>query len=240
MKTKVWIIFSIILIVAIIGAGYFYLPILIEKKTDEIKADVQDLNQRLHKMEEESKVAPLQLDADARKIIKTMNAISLRLNSFEDSFKKGLSATDETIKKQGKVNEEALKKQAEALEKQKTATEEALKKQAEATDKLNKEIEAKIQKIMFDATMATIRGHLLKTRVEIAAKNVGTAKTELDLIDELFSKAAVTASDENKKAIKELQVSLKKAKADIDIDLPSAINRIDLLWHEMSKRLRKA
>jgi Ni,Fe-hydrogenase I large subunit len=230
----------ILLIGVFIVAGYFGLPLLIDRETAELKADVQDLKMRLQKIEEESKAVPLKPDADVQKVIKTVNAIYHKVNSLEDSFKKGVSATVEAIKKQGKVNEEALKKQAEALEKQKTATEEALKKQAETIDKLNKEIEAKIQKIMFDAAMATIRGHILKARVELVAKNVGTARSELDLVDELFSKAAVTASDENKKAIKELQVSLKKAKADIDIDLPSAIIRIDLLWHEMSKLLRKA
>ena len=48
------------------------------------------------------------------------------------------------------------------------------------------------------------------------------------------------ASDENKKAIEELQSTLKKARAEIDTDLPAALNRIDLLWHEMGKLLKKA
>ncbi len=230
----------ILIIVAIVGVGYFGIPILIEKKTAVLKSEIQDLKQRLQKIEEESKAAPLKPDADVQKVIKTVNAIYHKVNSLEDSFKKGISATDEAIKRQGKVNEEALKKQAEALEKQKTTTEETFKKQTEAIDKMNKDIQAKIQGIMFDATMANIRGHILKARVEIASKNVGTAKTELDLIDDLFSKAAGVASDKNKEAIKELQASLKKARTEIDTDLPATLHRIDLLWHEMGKLLRKA
>ncbi|MBM4140292.1 MAG: hypothetical protein FJ242_02190 [Nitrospira sp.] len=88
--------------------------------------------------------------------------------------------------------------------------------------------------------MASIRGHILKVKVDLVAKNIGSAKNELSLIDEAFEKAKTSASDENKRIIEELQVTLRKARADIDIDLPAAINRIDLLWHEMSKLLRKA
>jgi|GEM_PF-483481 len=239
MKARLWIILLIALIIAIAGIGYFGLPVMIEKETTGLRSEVQYVKQRLQKIEEELKVAPLQLDADAQKIIKTINAISLRLNSFEDSFKKDISAMNEAIKRQGKVMEEALKKQAETIEKQKTVTEEALKKQAEAIDKLDKQTETKIQKIKFDTAMATIRGHILKARIDLAAKNMGTAKIELDLVDELFSKIAATTSDENKNAIKELQASLKKARAEIDVNLPAAISRIDLLWHEISKLMRE-
>jgi uncharacterized membrane-anchored protein YhcB (DUF1043 family) len=240
MKTRLWIIFLIILIVAIAGIGYLGLPILIEKETAGLRADVQDVKQRLQKIEEESKAAPLKPDADVQKVIKTVNAIYYRVNSLEDSLKKGLSATDETIKKQGKVTEETLKKHAEEIEKQKAATAEALRKQAEVIDKLNQETETKIQKIMFDATMASIRGHILKARVELVAKNVGTARAELDLVDELFSKVSEIASDKDRGTIQELRLSLKKTRAEMDTDLPAALNKIDLLWHEISKLLRKS
>jgi uncharacterized protein YoxC len=230
----------ILLLVAVMtGAGYFGLPILIEKETAGLRADVQDLKQRLQKMEEEAKVAPLKPDADVQKVIKTVNAIYHKVSSLENSFNKGMSQMDEAIKRQSKAIEETAKKQAEALEKQKAATEEAFKKQAEIIEKINKETQAKIQKIMFDATMATIRGHILKARVELVAKNVGNARAELDLINELFKEAKTSASDKDKVGIDELQASLKKARAEIDTDLPSALNRIDLLWHEMSKLLRK-
>jgi hypothetical protein len=203
------------------GVGYFGMKILIEKDTAILRSDVQDLKMRLQKIEEESKLAPLQPDADVQKVIKTVNAIYHKVNSLEGSFNKGMSQTGEEIKRQGK------------------ATEEAMKKQAEAIDKINKETKAITQNIMFDAVMANIRGHILKARVELLAKNVGTARAELDLIEELFSKAAASASEENKKAIEELRTALKKARAEIDTDLPAAVHRIDLLWHEMSKLIRK-
>ncbi|MFH1014883.1 MAG: hypothetical protein V1762_03070 [Nitrospirota bacterium] len=218
MKT---VLIIIILIAAIIVAGYLGLPLLIEKETAGLGSEVQDIKQRLQKIEEESKAAPLQPDANVREVIKTVNALYHKSKALEDSFKKGMAVTDE------------------AIEKQKTTIEEAYRKQAEAIDKMNKDMQAKIQGIMFDAAIANIKGHILKARVEIAAKNVGIARSELDLINELFSKAAEVASDENKKGIKELQASLKTARTEIDTDVPSALNRIELLWHEMGKLLRK-
>jgi hypothetical protein len=218
MKTFI-IILVIILILA--GVGYLGLPIIIQKETAGLMTDVQDIKQRLQKMEEESKAAPLPPDADVQKVIKTVNAIHVKTLSLEDSLNKSISITDETIKKQKTINEEALKKQGEEIA------------------NIDKETKVKIQGIMFDATMANIRGHILKARVELVAKNVGTAKTELDLINDLFSKAATVASEENKKSIRELQASLQKARTEIDTDLPAALNKIDLLWYEMSRLLRK-
>jgi hypothetical protein len=63
---------------------------------------------------------------------------------------------------------------------------------------------------------------VLKARIEIIAKNIANAKTELDLIDELFSGIIASAPEESKKTIIDLQVSLKRAKSEIDTDLPSA------------------
>jgi hypothetical protein len=211
----------LVLILVLAGAGYLGLPILIKQETSGLVTDIQDVKQRLQKIEEESKAAPLPPDADVQKVIKTVNAMYSQIASLEDSLKKSSSAIDETIKKQSAMTEEALRKQADTI------------------NTIDKETRTKIQGIMFDAAMANIRGHILKARVELVAKNVGTAKAELDLINELFSKASVVASDENKKSIRELQTSLQKAKAEMDTDLPAALNKIDLVWHEMSRLLRK-
>jgi hypothetical protein len=209
------------LIVVIVIAGYFGLPVLIEKETRGLKSDVLNIKQRLQKMEEESKAAPLKPGANLREIIKTVNAIYHKMDSLESSLNKDISATNESIKNQ------------------KVASEEALKRQSEAIDKINKKTDAEIQRIMFDARMANIRGQILKARIEIVAKNVGNAKNELDLISGAFENTKVSASDENKKAIEELQATLKKARTEIDTDLPAALNRIDFLWHEMGKMMRK-
>jgi chromosome segregation ATPase len=120
-----------------------------------------------------------------------------------------------------------------------TSMEEKLKNQSETINKSNKDYQSKIQKMMFDAAMANVRGHLLKVQVELKSRNIGTAKNEIDLINERFERAKTSASDEQKKAIDELQAGLKKAKEEMDTNLAAAINRIDLLWHEMGKLLRE-
>jgi hypothetical protein len=104
---------------------------------------------------------------------------------------------------------------------------------------MGKETQMAIQKLKFDAIMASIRGHILKVRVDLVTQNIGTAKNEFELIHEVFDKAKASASEENKKAIEEFQSSLRKAKTEIDADLPSAINRIDLVWYELGKLLRR-
>ena len=160
-------------------------------------------------------------DADVHKVIKAVNAVSSKLTFLEDSLKKNISGIDDATKKQKVVTEEAFKKQAEAL------------------DRINKNVETRTQRIMFHALMASIRGHVLKVKVDLLAKNIGTAKSELELLSEAFEKARASTADENKKAIEEFQGLLKKVRAEVDTDLPSATNRIDLLWYELGKLLRK-
>ncbi|MBE0425742.1 MAG: hypothetical protein IBX72_03740 [Nitrospirae bacterium] len=211
----------IILFILFGGAGYFGMRIFIEKKTEGIRADVQDLKLRLQKIEEESKLAPLQPDADVQKVIQTVNSIYHKVDSLEDFFRKNTSQMEETIKKQ------------------QTSIDESFKKQAEDLEKTDKEIKSSIQKIVFDSAMANIRSHILKAREDLQYRNVGTAKAELDLVSEAFEKVKNSATEEDKKAIEEMQGILKKARAELDINLPAAANMIDLLWHEMSKLMRK-
>ncbi len=144
-----------------------------------------------------------------------------KVTTLEDSYKKELSAVTERLQQQGASTEEALKKQSESL------------------DKINKESRSNLQRVIFNVAMATVRGNLLKVQMELKSKNVGTAKTEIDLIHEIFEKTKATTSDDQKKAIEELQGVLKKARDEMDSNLPAAINRVDLLWHEMGKLIRQ-
>lgn len=211
----------ILVILVVLGAGYFALPFLIEKETVPLRAEVQDLRQRVQAMEEMNKAAPLNLDADAQKIITTVNALSRQLNSLEESGRKGITAT------------------TQAIQEQKASTEEALKKQTESTGKTLGEMRLAIRDMRFQATIANIREHILKTKMEIAARNIGNAKTELNVLDELLASAITAASDEEKKALGDLQPSLKKAKSEIESDVQSATNRIGILWTETGRLLRK-
>lgn len=96
-----------------------------------------------------------------------------------------------------------------------------------------------MQRVVFNVAVATVRGNLIKVQVELNSKNVGTAKTEIDLIYEIFEKTKAAASDDQKKAIEELQDAVKQARDEMDSNLPAAINRVNLLWHEMGRLIRK-
>lgn len=226
MKTALAI---VVVIAVILVGGYFGLPVMIEKEMQPLRTDIQDVKQRLElaekfvqSEEEIRKQTQLKPDSDLQSVIKTVNAASLRIASLEDSLKNNFASSEET------------------LSRQKASTEEAFRKQAESIDKSQKDFEARLQKVVFDASMASIRGHILKARTDLLYKNIGTAKAEIDLISDTLEKLKKTAAEDHRKIIDELQVVLKKAKAEVDADLPSAINKMDLLWHEMSKLLKKA
>jgi len=225
MKT---ILIVLLLVSFLAGAGYYGLPIMLQNETSGLKSDVNDLKQKLQKVEEfikneeeARKAGQLQPDADAQKIIRSVNALSSRAAALESSLAKGRASADEAIRTQ------------------KAATEEALKRQSEALEKLNKETQTKLQKIVFEAALADIRGHIAKARTDLLSKNNATAKTELEQIGAIFETLKTSVSNENRKIIEELDTTLKKARSEIDTDLSSAISRVDLLWHEMSKLLRK-
>lgn len=218
----------LVLIVAIAAGGYFGLPILIQKETAGIQSGVDDTKQRLLKIEEymkkeeeARKAGQLPPDADLQRIIKTANDTLSKMTSLETSYQKEVASLQEAIKKQGLTTEEVLKKQSEIL------------------DKSNKEIRSGLQRIGFNLAMTTIRGNLLKVQIELKSKNIGMAKSELDLINDIMHNATASVSEEQKKAIQEFQGALKKAKDEMDANLPAAINRVDLLWHEIGKWIRK-
>jgi DNA repair exonuclease SbcCD ATPase subunit len=198
----------------------FGLPVLMDKHQAGLKQDIEDLKQRLQKIEDEAKVAPLTADADAGKIIKTVNALALQVDAQENARRQELSSLNEKIQTQ------------------KAATDESIKKQAEVIEKNHAEMQSQLQLSRFNAAVEDIRQHILKARMEVIAKNLGTARTEIDYIDELF--ANVSASDKNgqKQSIDELRASLKKAKTEIDTDLPSFMSRMNSVWHETGKLLR--
>ena len=210
----------LIALIAVAAAGYFGLPVLIDRETAGLKQELQDVNQRLGKMEEEAKVAPLKPDATTQKIIGAVNALSLKVNALDGSVQKDVAALGDSIKNLGTKNKEELNRQAGTV------------------DRMEKETQAQIQKIRFSAAMTNIREHVLRVKLDLESKNIGTARNELNLIAGELDKVKASVPDETKQSIAELQATLKKAKAEIDTDLPSSINRIDLIWHEISKLIQ--
>ncbi|MBN1547882.1 MAG: hypothetical protein JW902_14625 [Syntrophaceae bacterium] len=225
MKTTLAVILTVVVLAA---AAFFGMPMLIDQQTGSMKTEIKNLETRLQKAEsfiqaEEEARKSLQLppDADVQKIIRTMNAISKKLSEMESSVAKNFAATSEESKAQNEATEAAIKKQADALEKTAAQTREDLRNS------------------LYKALLAGIRGNILKAKVDLVAKNIGNARTELDGVADLLEKAKDMASVENRKTIEELQGSLKKAKAELDTDLSAALNRIELMWHEISRLMKE-
>jgi hypothetical protein len=226
MKTVIPLIFVILLLLAF---GYFGLPILVDKETVQIRSDMQELQQKVQKIEEfiqgeedARKSTQLTPDADLQKVIRTVNAFASRVAVLEDTRKKDVSDIDKKLKEQQETQKTVLSTQTERI------------------DSMNKETKSSTQKIEFDAAMANIRVHILKAREDLLYKNIGTAKAEFLLISEALEKIKNSASEHNRKMIEELQRILMSAKNEVDSDLPAATNKIDLLWHEMGKLLKKS
>lgn len=214
-------IIAVIVVIVLVAAGIFGLPVLIDRNLSGTRQELQDVKQRLQIIEEEAKVAPLEPTADSGKIIKTINALTLQATALESTLQRNIAEQNET------------------MQKQKTAADEAFKKQAETIDKNKADIQGKLQILRFNAAVEDIRGHILKARMEVVAKNLGNAKTEIDFIDELFTKLTLYSPDEQKQIVEEIRASLKKAKGEIESDLPSFINRINSAWYETGRLLRE-
>jgi predicted nucleic acid-binding Zn-ribbon protein len=217
----------LVLLAAGAVAGYYGLPILIDQETASLKSDLRHLAERVQKVEEfikkEEKAREslhLPPDADFYNVIESVNALSSRLVELEKSIEKMRQETDESLS-------------------QKMAhTEAVLKEKSETIDKIDQATRDTLQRLMFETSVATARAHTLKIKIDLVSKNVGSARSELELIEKALDKSKDSASDEDKSVIDELQGTLKKIRSEVDTDLPVALNRIDLLWHELSKLMR--
>ena len=156
-----------------------------------------------------------------QKIIQMINALSAKLTAIEAGTGKKFVATADEIKSQ------------------KTATEAALKKHSEALEKAALETRQELRSSLYKALLEGVRGNLLKAKVDVVAKNIGNARTELDEVAVLLERAKNMASAESRKKIEELQGALKKAKAELDTDLSMALNRIELIWHEINVLIKE-
>jgi hypothetical protein len=156
-------------------------------------------------------------DADVTSIIKGLNDVSVKISAVDTAFQESAGKTEESFNQM------------------KTATDEAFRENSDAIAALRADVQSEVQKLMLDKAITDIRAHILKVKVELAAQNVGSAKTEMDRIIETLKHAGEFTGKEKESALNELMDAAKKIKAEVDQDLPVAVNRIDLLWHELGK-----
>jgi len=217
--------FLVVLLLVVLGAGvYFALPILIEREIAGFREDFRSVKQKVEKLEEfvraeeeARKMTQIKPGADSGAVIRGVNALSTRVISLERSFTREMAEAD-------KANREL-----------KSSTAATLKKQAEALEKESSEIHAQISEVTYKAIIAQIRGHLLKVKTDLLAKNIGIADAEIEVVVGLLEKAKRTVSPEAIKSLETFQATLRKARGEVATDLPAAMKRIDLLWHELGR-----
>lgn len=218
------VILVIVLVIGMGAAGYFALPVLIEQKTEGLRTEVRDLKQRLESAEvfikgeqEALKNVRIEPGADIATITRAVNALVSKVTKLESSVRADMSAADTALKEQKSSAAAVLKKQAEALEKE------------------SGEIRGQLREAAFKTRMSEVRGRLLKVKTDLLAKNVGTADAEIGVLVETLEKIKKDVLPEAKQSLDTAQASLRKARGEMTTDLPSAMKRVDLLWHEIGK-----
>ncbi len=212
----------LVLIAAMAGAGYYGVPWLVERETAPLRTEMKSFSERLQAVEgfvgaekEARKTASLKADAGLPKVVQAVNQLTAKLETFEQANRKDRARAEGDLTK---LKNDVTRQQ---------------KSQEQAVEALGKDLKEETRASLFEAALANIRGHLLKARIEMSVKNLAVAKTELDLIDGLFTKAAVLAQQEGKLALAKMQDTVRVIKGEIDVNLPAAMNRLDLLWYEI-------
>ena len=228
---------TVLLCLVLVVTGYFAVAVMVRSEAGAIKTEIQDLKKRVESLEafvkqekEAREMAELPSDADLAGVIKSINSFSRRLAGLEEDMKKGFATRDENFKKEKKDIEESLTKQRTDFEKE-------LKEQKDTLDKLSRHIVSENQRLTYKAAVTNAMTHILKAKTDLNVKNMGKAKEELALVEPWLVKAKDLAPEDRKKSIDEALSILGQARADIDMRLPSALDRIDLLWHELSSLL---
>jgi hypothetical protein len=218
-------------LIIIAAAGYFAFPHLLKAGLADINTEVKALDNRLQKAEafikneEEMRVAShLSKDANVSQIVQKINATVTRLAALEDA----VSKKESYFKIETAKAEESSKKASEKI----MADMADLAKSVETE---GKEIERLNQKIVLERNMMLVRSRLLRARMELSLRNLDTAKKELDLASDLFTSAGIDKNPSWKEPVEDIQASFRKAKGEIDLNLPAAIQRIDLLWNDLDR-----
>lgn len=216
----------IIVIFLFMGFVFLGMPSIIGKETARLRSEIQDLQARTRTLEKFKqrqedmwKLNGLKPDADFQKVIRTVNGLSLKIANLEDSLNKRIASIGSELEKQNLANADSLKQQSEAI------------------NALYEEFTGILKKIYLNSLVISIKAHIVGAKTELASKNIGNVKAELQVISEELQKAKDTVDDTNKKAFDDLKAIVENTKSELDISLLGANNMINLLWYELDKTL---
>ena len=215
-----------VMIFLFMGFVFLGMPSIIGKETAKLKSEVQDLQTRIHtlekfkqRQEDAWKLNGLKPDADFQKVIKTVNSLSLKIANLEDGLNKRIASVNDELKRQNLAHTDSLKQQSEAI------------------NALYEEFTGIWKKIYLNSLAINIKTHIVGAKTELASKNIGNVKAELQVISGELQKAKDAVEDTNKKAFDDLKAIVENTKSELDISLLGASNMINLLWYELDKTL---
>lgn len=223
MKTVITIILSI-LITSILG--YLLGPKLIERELKTLREEISMLQARLQasetfiKAEEEARqTTGLKADTRLPDVVKTVNRLATGQKSMEDLMQVRFADFDAR------------------LSEMKAATEGGMSKLFQQSEEGRKNTEKAFQGSALRAMLGDARIRVIKIKNELVARNIGVAKGEIDLLSQALedTKGLIGDNNEKKIAIEKLQAMAKEIKTEMDGNLVAAMDRIDLLWHDLAK-----
>lgn len=222
---KTFVTFTVITLL-FVGLVLLGMPVIIEKETAKLNSEVQSLTAKVQVLEKFRndqegawKLSGLRHDADPQKIVKAVNSLSSKIGNLEAVLSARISSVEDALKAHGAVNEEALRKQAETIE------------------SLNKELLKTRQQVFLNSVTTNISARIMDAKLELASRNIGNVKAELQTISDKLQQAKNIVEDKDKKSFDDLKAIVENIKSEVDVSLPAANNMINLLWYELDKTL---
>lgn len=223
-------ILAVIITVIIIGvAGYLFGPKLIMKENAPLRTEIAQLQSRLQavegfiKAEEEARQkTSLKPDTRLPDVVRTVNQLAVAQKQIEDAMQLGFKDVEGRFA--------AIK----------LAGEDEQKRVSQNINDLSKKVDLQSRENELQSFMESAKARVLKIKIELVARNVGVAKGELNLLSQALENGKkVLGDNENKKTFFErLQAMVKDIRAEMDSNLVAAMDRVDLLWHELEKLSR--
>jgi hypothetical protein len=223
MKTILTVFITVLIAIAV---GYALGPILIEQKVTPLKSEVTRLQKKLEASEEFIKAenearqrTGLSPDTGLPDVVNTVNRLVTQQQRTENSIRSSFKDIDNRLVGIKAANEGEQKKLSQKI------------------DDLSKKAELESSETEIRSFAENARARVLKIKLDLLGKNIGVAKGELGLLSQILENGKKIVGDNGgKKAhIERLQGMLKEIRAEMDSNLVAATDRIDLLWHELSK-----
>jgi hypothetical protein len=226
MKTVLAVIITLIIIGV---AGYLFGPKLIMKENAPLRTEIAQLQSRLQavegfiKAEEEARQkTSLKPDTRLPDVVRTVNRLAIEQKQIEDSMQLGFKDVEGRFAEIKAANEDEQKKIAQNI------------------NDLSKKADQQARENELQSFMESSKARVLKIKIELVARNVGIAKGELNLLSQALENGKTVLGDNgnNKTVFERLQAMVKDIRTEMDSNLVAAMDRIDLLWHELEKLSR--